>query len=126
MRKNLFLIPLIAGGMFAATAAYAECSGGNGRGWASGKGKGQFEMTAGDTSCLVSFPSFIDDTNKTKTPATEVKLTRAPKAGKITLSQQGIIYTPTAGFKGSDSFCISNTAPGMKGKLSGCVSIAVK
>lgn len=109
------------------TAAYAECTGSNGRGWGSGKGSGQFEMAASDKSCQISFPGFIDDVKKTRTPATEMTLTRAPKSGKITLSKDGPIYTPNPGFKGTDKFCTKNKAATVKGKtLSGCVSVTVR
>ena len=114
-------------GALAASTAQAECTGTNGRGWGSGKGNGSFEMTAADKKCQISFPGFIDDAKKTRTPATEMKLTTAPKSGKITLSKDGPIYTPNAGFKGKDKFCTRNTTPEVKGKsLSGCVTVTVK
>jgi len=114
--------------LFAASAAQAECNGSNGRGWASGKGAGQFEMTAADKTCRISFPGFIDDVKKTRIPATEVVLTKAPSHGKIGIvANQGLIYTPTPGFKGSDRFCTKNTAKEMKGKsLSGCITVVVR
>ena len=115
-------------GVFTAAAAQADCSGGLGRGWASGKGNGTFEMTAADKSCAIEFPAFINDTTKVRTPATEMALTRGPKNGKISLAKgKGLVYTPAAGFKGKDKFCIKNTTPEMKGKsLSGCVTVTVK
>jgi type 1 fimbria pilin len=113
--------------VFAASAAQAECSGSNGRGWGSGKGKGQFEMTVADKSCKISFPGFIDDVKKTRVPATEVSLTKAPKSGKIGIAKgQGIIYTPNPGFKGKDTFCTKNTSPDVKGTLSGCITVTVR
>ncbi|MEI4486395.1 hypothetical protein V8J36_09345 [Frigidibacter sp. MR17.14] len=107
----------------AATTASAACDGGLGRGWASGKGDGKFTMVAADKSCPISYPAFIYDTRKV--PATEMKLTRAPKSGKLSLSASGPVYTPNAGFKGADKFCIRNTAKGEKGSLSGCVTVTV-
>lgn len=118
-----FLSVLLFGGILAAGAAQAECAGSNGRGWASGQGNGKFQMAAGDKQCLIGYPSFIK--GQSKTPATQVKLTRAPKSGKISLTPQGLIYSPAAGFKGTDKFCTSNTAPGVPGTLKGCVSITV-
>ncbi|MFT4014155.1 MAG: hypothetical protein QM682_12295 [Paracoccus sp. (in: a-proteobacteria)] len=113
----------LAAGVLTASAAHAECSGSNGRGWASAQGNGKFQMAPGDASCLIGYPSFINGTKKT--PATQVKLTRAPKSGKIALSPRGLIYTPAAGFKGTDKFCTSNSAAGMPGTLKGCVSVTV-
>lgn len=120
---------MMIGLMFGFTgAAYAECAGTNGRGWASGKGNGAFEMTAADKSCNISFPGFMNDAENTRIPATEFKLTRAPKNGKLgVLAGHGLVYTPNAGFKGSDKFCTQNTSPEVKGKkLSGCVTITVR
>ena len=94
--------------------------------WAGlGQRSGQWQVpdAAGDKQCLIGYPSFIK--GQSKTPATQVKLTRAPKSGKISLSPQGLIYTPAAGFKGTDKFCTSNTAAGVPGTLKGCVSVTV-
>lgn len=107
------------------SVAHAQCSGGLGRGWASSKGAGQYEMAASDQQCLIGFASFIDP-NGGKTPATKVKLTSAPKSGKIGIGQQGVVYTPNKGFRGTDKFCTSNSSDAVKGKsLKGCVSISV-
>ncbi|SEB67967.1 hypothetical protein [Rhodobacter sp. 24-YEA-8] len=125
IRRTVFtMIATIAA--LSASAAFAECTGSNGRGWGKGKGNGAFEMSASDKTCLISYPGFIYEQENRRVPATEVKLTRAPKSGKITLSKQGIIYTPTAGFKGKDKFCTKNTAEGEKGTLAGCVTVTVK
>ena len=113
--------------MLTSTAAYAECSGSNGRGWGSGKGDGKFEMTAADKRCQISFPNFIDDVKKTKIAASDMKLTRGPKNGQISLSKIGPIYTPNPGFQGEDKFCTKNTSAEVKGKtLAGCVTVSVK
>lgn len=122
--KTMFSTLVVAG--FLASAAHAECTGSNGRGWASGKGDGKFEMSASDKSCLISYPAFINDATKARTPATNVALSRAPKSGKITLSPEGLIYTPAAGFKGADKFCTKNTTPAVKGTLSGCITVTVR
>ena len=114
-------------GLFATSAAMAACDGGLGRGWASGKGAGKYEMAAGDKTCAMEFPNFINGAAKTKTPANKVVLTRAPKSGKIGVTVKGIVYTPNPGFKGNDKFCTKNTADAFKGKtLSGCVTVAVR
>ena len=127
MQTPTFLITVVASGLLAGSVAQAACSGGTGRGWGSGQGNGQFEMSASDKTCLIGYNSFINDSAKTKIPATEVALTKAPKSGKITLSKQGVVYTPNAGFKGKDKFCTKNTSPEVKGKtLSGCVTVTVK
>lgn len=127
MRVSTFsvaIIPLFFGLGF---AAHAECSGGLGRGWASGKGNGEYQMRAGEQSCVIDYPAFIDDAKGTRTPATELALTRAPAAGKIGVSPQGIVYMPPAGFAGQDRFCIRNTTPQVRGKtLSGCVTVTVR
>lgn len=124
MRK--LLASLIALGI-TATMAQAECTGSNGRGWGSGKGSGKFEMTGADKNCKISFPGFINDTEKTRIPATEFKLTRGPKNGTLSVAPgQGLIYTTTPGFKGSDKFCTRNSSPAVNGQtLSGCVTINV-
>jgi hypothetical protein len=127
-RRLLLLAVLSTVGLATASPAYAACSGSNGRGWGSGNGKGQFEMTAGDKSCNISFPGFIDDVKKTRTPATNVTITRKPKNGKIVVvAGKGLTYTPSAAFKGRDSFCTRNTTPKVKGKsLAGCITVSVK
>ncbi|WP_347137565.1 hypothetical protein [Paracoccus sp. SSK6] len=118
------IIPLL---LVLGSAADAECSGGLGRGWASGKGNGQYEMRLGEQSCVIDHPAFIDDAKGTRTPATELALTRAPAAGRIGVSPQGIVYMPPAGFAGQDRFCIRNTTPQVRGKtLSGCVTVTVR
>lgn len=112
--------------LFFATSAFAECTGSNGRGWGSGKGNGAFEMAAGDKSCLIRFPGFGSG-NSERIPASEVKLTTAPKSGKIGVSANGVVYTPNPGFKGKDKFCTRNTSAKVKGEtLSGCVTVTVK
>lgn len=126
MRRMMTIAALLAGGLFAASAASAECTGTNGRGWGKGQGKGQFEMTAADKTCLISYPGFIYEQENRRVPATEVVLTRAPKSGTITLSSKGIVYTPAAGFRGKDRFCTKNTAKGEKGTLAGCVTVTVR
>lgn len=109
----------------AAPAAWAACDGGFGRGWASGKGNGAFTMSPGSANCVMGYTRFFLDGGK-EVVASEVKLTRAPKSGKISLSKEGIVYTPNAGFSGKDRFCTSNTAPEVKkDKLSGCVTVTV-
>ena len=62
---------------FAASSAFAACSGGLGRGWGSGKGAGTYEMAAADKQCMIGFANFIDDAKNTRIPATDVALTRA-------------------------------------------------
>lgn len=125
MQTKTLAIAFIAG-LGLAPAALAECTGGNGRGWGSGKGAGQFEMAAGDKTCLIGFPNFIDDASDTRIPATEVTLKTAPKSGKIGVGAKGIVYTPNPGFKGKDRFCTSNASPKVKGEtLAGCVAVTV-
>lgn len=128
MTHSLGLSALVIGGFLAATAssALAACEGSNGRGWGSGKGDGKYDMAAADKTCLIGYPNFIDDVKKTRVPATEVSLTRAPKSGTITLSAKGLVYTPAQGFKGSDKFCTKNTAKGEKGTLAGCITVTVR
>ncbi|MDX3926861.1 MAG: hypothetical protein QHC90_13795 [Shinella sp.] len=111
-----------------ASSAYAACTGTNGRGWASGNGNGQFAMTTRDKSCKINFPGFIDDARKTRTPATDVTITREPKNGKISIvAGKGLIYTPAQGFKGKDKFCTRNKSSKIRGKtLSGCITVAVQ
>ncbi|MER2537162.1 MAG: Ig-like domain-containing protein [Rhizobiaceae bacterium] len=83
-------------------------------------------MTTADKECRISFPGFMN--GDTRIPATQVTLTRQPKAGKITVvSGQGLIYTPARGFKGKDTFCTRNKSPKMPGgTLSGCVTVTVR
>jgi hypothetical protein len=126
--QRLVISTFILGGFLAvsASSAFAACEGSGGRGWASGKGDGKYEMAGSDKTCLIGYPNFIDDATKTRVPATEVTLTRAPKSGKIGLTAKGLVYTPAAGFKGSDKFCTKNTAKGHKGTLSGCITVTVR
>ncbi len=122
------LITAFVIGCFSASSVHAACTGSNGRGWGSGRGAGQFEMTARDKSCRISFPGFIDDVRKTRIPATDVTVTRQPKNGKVSVAAgKGVIYTPNAGFKGKDRFCTKNTSSKVKGKsLSGCVTVTIR
>lgn len=128
MRSAITLIVLSVAGFSAAHPAYAACTGTNGRGWGGGSGNGQFQMTGADKICRISFPGFVDDVAKTRTPATEVKITRAPKSGKVSVvAGQGLVYTPEQGFKGKDRFCTRNTTPKVKGKaLAGCITVTVR
>ncbi|WP_199259659.1 Ig-like domain-containing protein [Paracoccus binzhouensis] len=128
MRIRFTLGTFFLAALFAASAAQAECTGSNGRGWGSGKGAGKFEMTAADKVCRISFPGFIDDVRKTRTPATEVVLTKAPSHGKLGIAPgEGLVYTPAQGFRGSDKFCTRNKAPEISGKtLSGCITVTVR
>lgn len=84
-------------------------------------------MTAADKSCRISFPGIIDDRKGTRVPATNVTVTRRPASGKVSvIAGRGIFYTPNKGFKGSDTFCTSNTTPKAPGViLSGCITVAV-
>lgn len=115
-------------GCFSVSTVHAACTGSNGRGWASGRGAGKFEMTAHDKSCKISFPGFVDDVRKTRIPATDVTVTSKPKSGKISVvAGRGLVYTPSAGFKGKDRFCTRNTSSKLKGKsLSGCITVTVR
>lgn len=115
-------------GSVSVSSVQAACTGMNGRGWGSGRGAGEFLMSASDKTCKISFPGFIDDVRKTRTPATDVTVTRQPKSGKIdVVAGKGLIYTPNAAFKGKDRFCTKNTSPKVKGKsLSGCISVTVR
>ncbi|GGE44752.1 hypothetical protein GCM10007276_22340 [Agaricicola taiwanensis] len=128
MRTHVTFIGCLVTGLIAASAAQAECTGSNGRGWGSGNGKGQFSMTTADKLCKISFPGFIDDAKKTRTPATDVTITRAPKSGKVAIvAGRGLTYTPNAGFKGTDRFCTKNTSPKVRGQsLSGCIAVTVR
>jgi len=109
------------------SGAQAACTGSNGRGWGTGNGAGQFEMTAADKTCRMSFQGVINEAAKTRIPATQVTITRAPASGKIAVTKSGLIYTPNKGFQGSDTFCTSNTTPKVPGiTLSGCVTVTVR
>jgi hypothetical protein len=128
MRYLLTVATLSVAGFFSVSSAYAACTGTNGRGWGNGSGRGQFEMTTADKTCNISFPGFIDDIKKTRTPATQVTITTKPKNGNVVVvAGRGLTYTPARGFKGSDRFCTRNTTPLVKGKsLSGCITVSVK
>jgi hypothetical protein len=128
MRFPTTLIVIAVAGIFSASSAYAACTGSNGRGWGSGKGSGQFTMTARDKSCNISFPGFIDDANKNRTPASDVTFTRKPSKGSVSVvSGKGLVYTPSQGFTGKDRFCTKNRSSKVKGKtLSGCITVTVK
>lgn len=116
---------LVASVAFSASAAFAACDGSFGRGWASGKGNGAFEMKAADKACVMGFTGFGSGADRVL--ATEVALTTAPKSGKLGISSKGMVYTPNAGFKGKDKFCTRSTAKQVKGQsLSGCVTVTVK
>lgn len=122
MRLNILCVTFLAA--FTATAASAACESSLGRGWSKGNGKGSFVLS-GAKSCDTGFANFYGSDN-VGIPATEVALSKAPKSGKISIGTTGVIYTPAAGFKGKDTFCTKNTAPGHKGKLSGCITITVE
>ncbi|MCJ8052393.1 hypothetical protein GB928_000530 [Shinella curvata] len=128
MRSSFSFILLATAGIFSATSAYAACTGSNGRGWGSGNGNGQFAMTARDKTCRISFPGFIDDAKKTRTPATDVTVTRKPSSGTVSIvAGKGLVYTPSQGFKGKDRFCTKNRSAKVKGKtLSGCITVTVR
>jgi hypothetical protein len=109
------------------TAALAACEGATGRGWASGKGKGSYEMSSGDKSCTIPFVGFFANDGNDFTSANEVSLSKAPKSGKIGVSSKGIVYTPNAGFKGKDRFCtINRNSAATNKKLSGCYDVTVR
>jgi len=127
MRMHFIVAAMVVAGCFHASSAQAACSGSNGRGWGSGNGNGKFEMTAADKSCPISFTNVIDDKAKTKIPATNVTVTKPPKSGKVAVTGAGLVYTPTPGFKGKDTFCTKNTTPKAKGvTFSGCITVSVK
>jgi len=110
-----------------ASVAMAACEGSTGRGWASGKGTGTYEMSPGDTRCQIPFVGFFSNNGGTFTPAKDVSLRKAPRSGKISLSGSGIIYTPNAGFRGTDEFCTVNRSSKAQGEtLSGCYKVTVK
>ena len=109
------------------SSAEAACTGSNGRGWGTGSGAGQFEMVAADKTCRMSFQGVTNEAARTRIPATEVTITRAPSSGKIAVTKSGLVYTPNKGFTGSDTFCTSNTTPKAPGiTLSGCVTVTVR
>jgi len=127
MRVKIFTATFFAVGCLTLSMAEAACTGTNGRGWGSGRGAGKFEMTAADKNCRISFTNVINDQQKTRIPATNVTITRAPKSGKVNVTGSGLVYTPNQGFRGSDTFCTRNTTPKAPGAvLSGCITIAVK
>jgi hypothetical protein len=126
-RKIATITALLAVGCLTVSTAQAACQGSNGRGWGRGAGAGQFEMTTADKVCRISFTNVINERDNTSIPATNVSLTRAPSAGKVSVTKSGLVYTPNKGFKGSDTFCTSNTtakAPGVT--LSGCITVTVR
>lgn len=127
MRALVTMITFAAAGYAMLSGAQAACTGSNGRGWGTGNGAGQFEMTAADKTCRMSFQGVINETAKTRIPATQVTITRAPSSGKVTVTKNGLIYTPNKGFQGSDTFCTSNTTPKVPGMtLSGCITVSVR
>ncbi len=114
-------------GCLTLSAAQAACTGSNGRGWGRGAGAGQFEMTAADKACRIGFTNVINERDKTSVPATNVALTRAPSAGKVSVTKSGLVYTPNKGFKGNDTFCTTNTTAKVPGvTLSGCITVTVR
>lgn len=126
--SSITLTTVLAIGFFSVSSAQAACTGSNGRGWGSGRGSGQFAMTAGDKVCKISFPGFINDAKKTRIPATEVTVTTAPKNGKVSIvAGKGLVYAPKQGFKGKDRFCTRNKSSKVKGaSLSGCITVTVR
>ncbi len=126
MKYSILLAAGCAAFLMTSPAAQAACNGGLGRGWGSGKGDGKFEMGASDSVCLIGFANFVNDATDSRVPAKQVTLTRAPKNGKIGLTDNGVVYTPNPGFKGADKFCTRNKAEGEKGTLSGCVTVTVR
>lgn len=126
MRILATIATIAVAGCVTVSVANAACQGSLGRGWGGGKGAGQFTMSAADGSCRVGFPNFIDDKRKTSTPATQTTVTRAPKSGKTSIGARGVVYTPSKGFKGKDTFCTRNTSPKVKGTLAGCVTVTVR
>ncbi|TQI76519.1 hypothetical protein FHT98_4315 [Bosea sp. AK1] len=127
MRVLITMITFVAAGYAALSSAQAACTGTNGRGWGTGNGAGQFEMSMADKTCRISFPGVINETAKTRIPATQVTVTRAPGSGKVAVTRSGLTYTPNKGFQGSDTFCTSNTTPKVPGvTLSGCITVTVR
>ncbi|NKC23268.1 hypothetical protein HED50_21110 [Ochrobactrum oryzae] len=66
-------------GSVSVSTAQAACEGTNGRGWGTGRGAGQFEMSTRDKICKISFPGFIDDVRKTRTPLLTLQLPDSQK-----------------------------------------------
>jgi len=127
MRILAILAVSLAMGGLSVSMAEAACKGSNGRGWGSGNGAGKFEMSATDKVCNIGFTNVIDDKKNTSIPATKVKVTRAPKSGKVGVTGKGLVYTPAKGFTGSDTFCTANTTPKVPGvTLSGCITVTVR
>lgn len=127
MRVLVMLATPAAIVLLSASVAQAACTGTNGRGWGSGQGSGSFQMTTADKTCRISFPHVINDATRTQVPASRVSFTRQPASGKVSVTGSGLVYTPGKGFKGTDTFCTSNTAPKAPGvTLSGCVSVTVR
>lgn len=126
MRTLAILGSVVVAGYLSVSAADAACQGTNGRGWGSGNGAGKFTMSASDKTCQIGFPNFINDKNKTQTPANIVTITRAPKSGKVQVTGRGLVYAPAAAFKGSDTFCTRNKSAKVKGTLSGCITVTVR
>jgi hypothetical protein len=125
--NNWVLISVVAALVAGPTAALAACEGSTGRGWASGHGTGTYEMSSADRSCTIPFVGFFSNNGNDFTPATEVSLSKSPTSGKIGVSSKGIIYTPNAGFTGTDRFCTINRSGAVSGeKLSGCYEITVR
>ena len=126
MHSLLLTSVFLAASSLVAADALAACTGSNGRGWGRGNGAGAFEMTQADKTCLIRFPSVINDKAGTRDPATKYSVTRAPANGTLKASADGVIYTPKKGFAGKDVFCTTNRtdkAPGTV--LSGCVTVTV-
>ncbi|BCB20325.1 hypothetical protein [Bosea sp. ANAM02] len=127
MRVLITVITFATAGYSMISAAEAACTGTNGRGWGRGNGAGQFEMSSADRNCRISFPGVINESAGTRFPATQVTVTRSPGSGKLSVTKQGLIYTPGKGFKGSDTFCTTNTTPKAPGMtLGGCVTVTVR
>lgn len=126
MRIVMTMATVLISGNLMIIAAEAACIGSNGRGWGSGQGSGSFQMASTDRSCRISFPGIVDDRAGTRIPATQVTVTRGPASGKVSVAGGGLVYTPNKGFKGSDTFCTSNTTPKAPGvTLAGCITVSV-
>lgn len=127
MRAFVMMATPVAIVLLSSSVAQAACTGSNGRGWGSGQGSGSFEMTSADRTCRIAFPHVINDRAGTQVPASKVSFTRQPTSGKVSVSGGGLVYTPGRGFKGTDTFCTSNTAPKAPGvTLAGCISVTVR
>ncbi len=127
MRAFVIVVTFVAASHIMLSSAEAACTGSNGRGWATGGGAGQFEMSAADKTCPIDFPGAMNEATGTRIPATQVKITRPPSSGKVAVTKSGLVYTPNKGFTGSDTFCTSNTTPKVPGAtLSGCVTVSVR